>query len=422
MSSIYTTVGQLKISPDGKRLAMSTQSISVSPDAGFHLFDFDAATGVVSNSLILNNSTERAYGIEFSPDGSKLYGITWNASAVPTHIYQWNVCAPTPTAILASQYSFTLGNLVMGSAQRAIDGKIYIVAYPQQSVSIINNPNASGAAMGFSLDVLSIGTKTATAGLPNYINTYIRPTAIPFTSTVNCNVASFTPVLPTFTASCLQTPYAPNGYLWNFGEPASGAANTSTLSNPVHSYSTTGTYTVSLILFNPCTNDTLKQTVTINSIGPETPAVAGPTVICKGDQYVYTASGGTTYAWSGGGTASTVALSPTATTAYTVSASANGCTQSKSFTVTVNSCLGISELGSAASIRLYPNPFNQSLTVNTDVPLKLAVYDLTGKLVLQTPVGSGQSEINTEHLPAGAYIIKASHENGERYSKLVKVE
>jgi gliding motility-associated-like protein len=38
-----------------------------------------------------------------------------------------------------------------------------------------------------------------------------------------------------------------HSYLWTFGEPGSGSRDTSTLSNPTHSYSDTGTYTVTLI-------------------------------------------------------------------------------------------------------------------------------------------------------------------------------
>ncbi len=41
-----------------------------------------------------------------------------------------------------------------------------------------------------------------------------------------------------------------NQWDWNFGDPASGAANTSTLQNPTHIYSAIGNYTVSLITTN----------------------------------------------------------------------------------------------------------------------------------------------------------------------------
>lgn len=57
-----------------------------------------------------------------------------------------------------------------------------------------------------------------------------------------------------------------NSWQWNFGDPASGAANTSTLQNPTHSYSTPGTYTVSLAVNTDksCASSTFTNTVTIS--------------------------------------------------------------------------------------------------------------------------------------------------------------
>jgi hypothetical protein len=53
---------------------------------------------------------------------------------------------------------------------------------------------------------------------------------------------------------------------WNFGDPASGAANTSTDANPTHTYATAGTYTVTLTVTDDdgfATNMT-SQTITVN--------------------------------------------------------------------------------------------------------------------------------------------------------------
>jgi len=44
-------------------------------------------------------------------------------------------------------------------------------------------------------------------------------------------------------------------------------------------------------------NDTLKKVINITTLGP-IPAVSGPSVICRGEKYVYTASGGSTYLWA----------------------------------------------------------------------------------------------------------------------------
>jgi PKD repeat protein len=49
---------------------------------------------------------------------------------------------------------------------------------------------------------------------------------------------------------------SPTSYSWNFGDPASGAANTSTLANPLHLYSAPGSYVVSVIISDGVSTDT----------------------------------------------------------------------------------------------------------------------------------------------------------------------
>lgn len=55
----------------------------------------------------------------------------------------------------------------------------------------------------------------------------------------------------------------PTVYTWDFGDPASGFANTSSLQNPVHQFSSPGTYTVTLTVNGPCNApSTITHTVT----------------------------------------------------------------------------------------------------------------------------------------------------------------
>lgn len=426
------SAGQLKVSPDGKKLAMATFSNSLptsSGNGGFHLFDFDAASGIVSNSLTLLSGTNipnsHAYGVEFSPDGTKLYGTTSiNSSTNTTGLYQWNICLSNTAAIIASQYSINTGNLGLGSVQWAIDGKLYVAATGanQQFLSVINNPNASGAAMNFSLSFLSVAPKFCTLGLPNYINGYTHTLPSPFTNTLACQTSSFSiPPVPTFSSGCSTTPYAPSNYVWDFGEPSAGLANSSTLTSPAHTYSSTGTYTVSLILYGACTNDTIHKTITITTPGP-TVNVAGNFTICKGDKQVYTASGGTSYLWSNTSTATSVALAPSTTTVYSVSATLNSCTLSKNFTVTVNPCNGIAALQNNGSFQIFPNPFNEVLSVEANAASDLIILDLSGNKVLETTLNPGRNEINTSNLKAGIYFIHAENGEGSWRGRFVKTE
>ncbi len=48
----------------------------------------------------------------------------------------------------------------------------------------------------------------------------------------------------------------PDNFSWNFGDPASGTANTSTVANPMHTFSSPGTYTVSVSVGGPCNPST----------------------------------------------------------------------------------------------------------------------------------------------------------------------
>ncbi len=128
-------------------------------------------------------------------------------------------------------------------------------------------------------------------------------------------------------------------YKWNFGDPSSGTADTSTAINPNHIFDTAGVYTVTLIGANggPCP-DTIKQK--INVLAPPTPVITGQDSICPGGtaNFTATASGGTSFAWSGGVTCPTCAATsanPTVQTTYTCSVSNGYCVGTATWTVYV---------------------------------------------------------------------------------------
>jgi hypothetical protein len=91
---------------------------------------------------------------------------------------------------------------------------------------------------------------------------------------------------------------------WNFGDPGSGANNTSTGTNPTHLFSTPGSFQVTLITGNGTCNDTITHTVVINT--NPVPTISGLNTVCSGATGVsYTTEGGMTgYTWnlSAGGT------------------------------------------------------------------------------------------------------------------------
>src|SRR5690606_19422438 len=111
-TGFYYNTGQIKISPDGSKLALSHGKVQ--------LFDFDNSTGIVSNPRTITESSVNSYGIEFSPDGNILY------VAFVGGIYQFNLLAGSLSDIIASQLNLIDINESFSSLQLAPDNRIYI--------------------------------------------------------------------------------------------------------------------------------------------------------------------------------------------------------------------------------------------------------------------------------------------------------
>lgn len=89
------------------------------------------------------------------------------------------------------------------------------------------------------------------------------------------------------------------GWQWNFGDPASGILNTSSLQNPDHQFSTTGTFAVKLRITDTfgCSDSITKYLAISSSIGG---SIAGNATILLGqgtDTMVLTGYSGTVIKW-----------------------------------------------------------------------------------------------------------------------------
>lgn len=109
----------------------------------------------------------------------------------------------------------------------------------------------------------------------------------------------------------------------------SNSATTAAVS--VSPASTTG-YTVTGTS-NGCTNSKV-ATVTVKA----TPVLnVNNASVCNGSPAIISASGATTYLWNTSATTSSISVSPSSTTNYTVTGTTNGCSDTKVVTVTINS-------------------------------------------------------------------------------------
>jgi len=76
-----------------------------------------------------------------------------------------------------------------------------------------------------------------------------------------------------------------------------------------------------------------------------------------------------------------------------------------------NSCnlcgSGVEEL-SANHVRVFPNPTNGNMTLQTDLslPVTIQVFDISGKLVSTQRMASSIQQMDMSHLPKGAYSVR----------------
>jgi PKD repeat protein len=395
---------QLKISPNGRKLAMAMGL------QGFGLYDFDRSTGMVSNEILLtpanSNLPSNVYGCEFSPNSQLFYGQS-------IAIHQWNLASGTASAIIASQYSVASGYNFHRSMQLAPDGKIYIAAVNQQSLSVIHNPDIPGAGCGYQYAGLSLGSKISNAGLPNLINGDLVSTTEPFTYTITCqNVAFSTPICGGITS-----------VLWDFGDPSSGASNSSTLTSPSHSYSALGIYTVKCIYYRASTSDTVSIPITIFSLPPSL-SVSGTFTMCQGEKRFFTAMGAFNYIWQTSANSQapgpSIQLSPSATMQFTLYGSSNGCSNSKIFTVQVEKCTGEAELLSSQQLRIFPVPFDDRIILEVPTEAEVRILNPAGQLQWHDVIAPGSNTINTSLLPQGIYFIQLSGKNFVKNLSIVK--
>jgi hypothetical protein len=414
--------GSLKVSPNGKKLAMAIP-VNQSNLARIELYDFDNATGIVSSNSLILPGIPYVYGCEFSPDGSKLYGACMGGSR---GVYQWDLCAGSASAIIASRYAAPTNSLELkGHLQLAANGKIYCGKGGTQTfLGVINNPNAPGALCNYVDYGQSIAPGTPKFTLPNFVTSSLRMPVPPYTFTTNCQNVNFTGLSGTSTllANCAAASYSPTSSTWDFGDAASGTASTSNQADPVHFYSAPGTYTTVLVLHYNCFNDTIRQVINITAASP-TFAVSGPTAICKGESATLNANAVYNYSWSTSSTNASVIVTPTNTAQYTVTAtsSVTGCTWSKIVGVTVKPCMSLNN-NDLISFSYYPNPTTGNLFIETEKNVEISVFNSIGQLVINKCITVSKTELSFAQFQAGLYFMRVDDGQVSRVVRVIREE
>ncbi len=167
--------GEIKFSPDGSKVAFNGNGVGTDSLTNIlSLFDFDNATGIVSNEIPLPYSNGE-FGLTFSPDNSKLYGSTWKAFAFGVgqynYLYQFDLSSGNPTTIINSKIIIDSisSNSIYGSLKIGPDGRIYVARMNSGYLGVIYSPNLAGVGCGYVSNGFYLDGKTSTYGLNNYI-------------------------------------------------------------------------------------------------------------------------------------------------------------------------------------------------------------------------------------------------------------
>jgi PKD repeat protein len=326
----------------------------------------------------------------YTPNGCRPQNITFTASApVGTNSYTWDFndgTAPQTTGSVTISHNFTHG----GNFQ------IHLQAFN------------GGAKQGDSFQ-----------------NVYVNG--------INANLYS------TMDSACVgeQVSFYANGninnFQWNFGDPISGANNTSSNSQPSHNYNSPGTYKVVLKSNTSCGMDSVMKTIVVSNTAKPNKNFNFMRNNCPGDPVMFSPSDwhAQNVSWNFGDPASggnNTSTSQNATHVYTTVGKyavtftiTNPCGQTASKIDTVQIQTGMTWGGNNFNVNIYrnnnnnggggPSPLTGCPGDNFDLYTQATAASYTWNFGDGTPTASTQS-VSHSYAANGTYTLSLDLQNG----------
>ncbi len=222
-------IGYLKASPDSEKLAIvhqqnGTVQGGATVNGSVYLYDFDNATGIVSNPLVIKDNIN-PYGVEFSAETKKLY-FTDSDNLGNGALHQFDLEADNIPAseIIIATLSGTSTALQLGP-----NAKIYRSTFGS-TLDVINDPDADGFDCNFQANGVALNASMqARFGLPPFI-----------TSLLSANIIALNNCEGETTEFELNVNLEFDSVEWDFGD----GTPTTDVVNPTHLYENIGTYNV----------------------------------------------------------------------------------------------------------------------------------------------------------------------------------
>ncbi len=310
----------------------------------------NTAVATVTVAAALNitvNSPTICNGQTASLTAGGATSYTWSAGATSTGT---NTADASPTSTTTYTVTGTSGSC-SGTATTTITvNPVPVVTV--NSPSICSGQTASLTAGGatsytWSVGATPTGTNTADAS-PTSTTTYtVTGTSLGCSDSAIATVTvgsalSITVNSPTICNGQTANLTAGGGttYTWSAGASSTGTNTADASPTTTTTYTVTGT--------TGACSGTATATVTVNAL--PTVLISGTSSICSGQNTSLTASGASTYVWNTTSTSNPLTVSPTSTTTYTVTGTdANGCVNTATQTVTVNT-MPVADAGNDVTI------------------------------------------------------------------------
>lgn len=267
-------IGQMKISPDGTRIACVTYGFfSLTNTMSFEVLEFDNTTGQVGPSVVFDTNFESIpgvnatglYGLAFSMDGSKVYvGLVDDISqSGPSELYQYDLNLPLDQ-VVSNRFTLAQFDGFLGQMQLGPDCRLYIANGTPTSLAVIHSPDLPGALCNlepegvvFALEEFS----NPSLGLPVFNDSKFYPGCMPLEQ--DQVIAVTDTCVNANTQFQLSHTTSIQDVVWNFDDPQSAENNTSTELAPTHVFTSAGVYTVVVNYTKNCIDFTVERTITI---------------------------------------------------------------------------------------------------------------------------------------------------------------
>jgi hypothetical protein len=376
---------------------VSVNSGSICSGSSFTILPSGASTYTYSSgSAVVSPLANTSYTVI----GSSVTGCT--NSAVSNVIV---ISTVTPSISISTPNTIICGSSATFSSVISNGGASPLYQWKKNSISVGSGISSYSPTSLNNGDVIyCILTSNALCSSPSVVNSNSITITVNPTPTISVNSGTIC-----LGNSFIITPTGASTYTISGGSSiVSPSAN--------NIYSVTGTSSIGCLGSN-----TAICSVSVNP-NPTITIASSNTLICAGQTTSLTATGAISYTWNTSATSNIIVVTPTTTTAYTVTGTnSNSCSNVAIITQSVSTCTGLdSKIENQISrFVIYPNPSNGIFSIELNEVSMVTITNNFGQVIYNEKLNAGKGFIDIQNNVKGLYFVTISSNNYKLVTKLI---